>query len=474
MANQPVTRQPADGDTGVVLLALLIVLMVITGSAASFIWFMNQQQTRAGLRYRSASALALAEAGVYRALSILETGAPDGTPGREWRPAGYSEVVPVGTSEGRFTLSLMDENDGAILISSTGEVGGVLRRLRAHVYMASAAQFAALYGTSMLRFENPPAATAILPYPTNVGDLPWIHVASGAGVWFDSTAVSINDPAVGLRLSPGPADALGSAPAAPASARPGPVILLLAQDADLMIDRDRQPVDIQQLRAMGLPLEGRVIRPASFPVPPEVDRAFYRAKATINDLNASLNKTVGEYFGDANFARKSDSLYSAIQFEQLQAYASNVGQILGLRGVVYVSGGLSLVGRDQLQIADGALVTEGTVNLDEGASLEITHSAPTRGLPGLLVLDDGALVVTEGARLRVHGLVYVNRLFEVGRDAHVDIVGSVLANDSGLSFHNSGGSILIRYDPAVLGTPGLRVPINTPVVPWVAAWEELP
>ena len=36
------------------------------------------------------------------------------------------------------------------------------------------------------------------------------------------------------------------------------------------------------------------------------------------------------------------------------------------------------------------------------------------------------------------------------------------------------GAIVIRYDPAVLGTPGLRVPVDAPVIAWVARWEELP
>jgi len=33
---------------------------------------------------------------------------------------------------------------------------------------------------------------------------------------------------------------------------------------------------------------------------------------------------------------------------------------------------------------------------------------------------------------------------------------------------------MIRYEPAVLGTPGLRVPEGVPVVAWVAASEDLP
>jgi hypothetical protein len=90
------------------------------------------------------------------------------------------------------------------------------------------------------------------------------------------------------------------------------------------------------------------------------------------------------------------------------------------------------------------------------------------------VLDDGALVVTRDARLRVHGLVYANRRIDIGINARIDIVGAVLANDPELSFRSFAASVVIRYDPAVFGTPGLRVRDDAPVVAWVAAWEELP
>jgi hypothetical protein len=49
----------------------------------------------------------------------------------------------------------------------------------------------------------------------------------------------------------------------------------------------------------------------------------------------------------------------------------------------------------------------------------------------------------------------------------------MLSNDPGISFRNLG-VVVIRYDPAVLGTPGLDVADGAPVVAWVAAWQESP
>lgn len=128
----------------------------------------------------------------------------------------------------------------------------------------------------------------------------------------------------------------------------------------------------------------------------------------------------------------------------------------------------------RMEFTDSALIAEGSVVVSRQASLTITHSAASRMLPGMITLDSGALVVARGARLRVHGLLYASRVIYIGDGAAADIVGSVLGGDPGLSLRNAMGTLVIRYDPAVLGTPGLRVPATAPVVAWVSAWEELP
>src|SRR3990170_7799580 len=161
------------------LLVVLVIMLAVASSSASFVWFMNQQQTRAGARYRAAAATAVAEAGVHKALSVLERVNPDGpSPVRTWRPGAYSEPVRAGALEGRFTVSMADEADGAILITSIGETGGLTRRLRARVYLASPALLVALYGASLVRFERPPASLVIVPYSAGIGDRPWIHIAA--------------------------------------------------------------------------------------------------------------------------------------------------------------------------------------------------------------------------------------------------------------------------------------------------------
>jgi hypothetical protein len=217
-----------------------------------------------------------------------------------------------------------------------------------------------------------------------------------------------------------------------------------------------------------------VLHTEGLPELPEVDRAYYQGAATANTRNAGLNEAAGQYVGDGDLAHKRDSLYSRLEFGRLLAYLRTEHPQAPLQGVIYIRGGLSLSDGQRVRVMDGALITESTVYLGPGSLLEVTHSAATRTLPGIIALDRAAIVVAGDGRLRVHGLVYARRMIDVGRDARVDIVGAVLDNDPEVSFRSFAASVVIRYDPSVFGTPGLRVPDGDPVAAWIAAWEELP
>ncbi|HTD48925.1 MAG TPA: hypothetical protein VK881_16795 [bacterium] len=467
-----IKRRALRACDGTALLVVLIVLLAIAAWSSSFVWLMNQQLTRAGARYRSAAALAVAEAGVHRALSILEGVAPDAPlPGRTWRTEEYAETIRLGSFDGQFTLALVDDSDGAIVVTSAGEVGGVARRLRARVYLASPAQLAALYGGSIVRLEGPPAAVFILPY--GGVDYPWVHIASGVGLWLAGADVAMNNPAVPFQAGRGPVDSPLEAQAAAAPPDLEPIRVWLGRGAGVRLDRYSMQLTVDQLRAMGVNIDQIARASNRLPPVPEVDRAFYQSRAAGNTANADTNEAAGKYSGDDDLVRKRDSLYSQREFDLLLNYLNRPNGLEALQGVIYVAGGAILGEGRRLQIGDGALVTEGAIRLAKSSSLEVTHSAATRTLPGLITLDNGDLLVSHGATLRVHGLVYASQEFEAARDAHVIIAGSVLAKSSGFSFSNAG-AIVIRYDPAVLGTPGLRVPVDAPVIAWVARWEELP
>ena len=213
--------------------------------------------------------------------------------------------------------------------------GGVTRRLRAQVYLASPALLAALHGASVVHLERPPAALVILPYGTGIGDRPWIHIAAGRGIQFASTDVSLNNPALPFEPSPGPAYAPGNARNSLAVPRPEAVRLWLNRDAELTLGRDRLRVDVHQLQAAGVYVQGAVLRAEAFAELLEVDRTYYQRLASRNTANAGLNETAGKYLGDADLAGKRDSFYTWREFERLTTYLSGEGLSGPLRGVAH-------------------------------------------------------------------------------------------------------------------------------------------
>jgi len=455
-------------EAGFALLLMLVIMIVISGTSVSFIGFMNRAQTYSGDRYRARAAMAVAESGVHRALQIFESTAPNGTDGRTWRPAGFSELLR-GSIESRFTLSAVEEPDGAIMITSTGEVAGTVRHLRARIYLASPVLLAGLTGWGTVMIEKPPATLDIVPYARAGVDRPWVHVLAGEGLWLENDNVAMNT-SKGPNFESGPGE--GRAARRTTSTNitpPDPIRIIVGPRASLKLAQ--RQVAGGQLRPVGAPID-RVSVVESFATRPTVDRVFYRALASSNMSNAEINNAAGKYVGDSGLTSKFDSLYTAMQFEKLQLYLRTESQRTLLRGVVYVTGGVSLAEADDLRISDGALVTEGMLQVGPRSSLRVSHSPATRTLPGLIVLDSG-LIVRSGALLEAQGLVLSEGAVEGGDGAKIDIVGALVSMDAGLSFRNQGTHVVIRYDPAVLGTPGLVVQPDSPVVAWVATWEEL-
>jgi len=483
LRNQALMCRPFVGimrgaQCGQVLLIVLAVLLAVAASSASFIWFMNQQQTRAGVRYRTTAALRAAEAGIHRAISILESEAPDGTPGREWRPSDHSEPVAVGALRGTFVVSVASEAGGVLVITSEGRVGDSTRRLRARVHLASPALLSALFVSTVVQLERPPAATFVFPYGAGLGDRPWFHIAAGEEIWFAQTRVSLNDPSSPDDLQPGPLDPIGLASPGGTQLVPETIRILLAGDARFTMGPERLPIAEPQLRLAGIRLEGAARRADRLPAVPTVDADYYRALAQTNTANAEINRSAGRFTGDADLERKPDSLYGQDQMARITAYLAT-GALPAdrppvLRGMVYVQGSVTIPQGSRVHIADGALVADSTVQIGPKAELAVTHTPATRTLPGIIVLGHGALILAPESRLRIHGLVYVNRAFDAAAGASVDIVGALLANDPAIGYRNDAARVVVRYDPAVLGTPGLLTPAGAPVVAWVSRWEELP
>lgn len=465
---------PHRGQAGQVLLAVLVILLVVAGSSASFIWFMNRQQSRAGAAYRALAALHLAEAGVYRTLALLEGAWPpeDGAV-RPDLPAPRDERVAVGPFMGRLQVSVAAGAGGVLLVTSRGEVGGAARHLRARVTLASPALMAALYAATVVQFARAPAALFILPYGLGFGDRPWFHIAAGQEVSFVQTRVVLNDAAQLPDPFPGPVDPPDRPRTGPRPAME-PVRILLAADARLRVGEEQSDLTVAELRAAGILLDEALRRVDRLPPLPQVDRDYYGSLATANTANADLNRAAGRFAGDPDLEGKPDSHYTHDQMARLLAYLQTRTQPLALRGVLYVAGRVTIPAGSRVHIADGALIAESTVLVDEGAELRVTHGASARSLPGIITLRNGALIVGKDARLRLHGLVFASRVFDTAPGALVDVVGALVSNDPAIGIRTNAATVVIRYDPAVLGTPGLIPARDGRVIAWLTALEEPP
>jgi hypothetical protein len=454
------------------MLAVLVVLLLVGGAATAFVWFMNRQQTQAGNQYRARAALYVAEAGVHRALSVFEAASPDGRVwGREWLPARYEETVRAGPLAGSYTLTIVADADGARIVTSTGQVAGVERRLRVRVYLASPALLAALYGAGIVKIDQPPAAFFIAPYGAAAGGRPWVHMMAGRTIWFEAADAKVNTTSAPASVGAGPVDAPGDRTVPPA---PAPIRVVLPRGGFLASGGADQAVDPGQLRVFGVPIRDVIMKADDFPDVPAIDRGYFRSLAAANRENAAVNKAAGVLAGDEGLARKADSAYSGLEFLRILSYVASDRRAPDLRGVIFVAGSVTLDERQRLTIRDGALVVESTVHLSRGAEMAILHSSASRTMPGLIAFDLGRISLAPEARLRVHGLVYANKGVEAGERATIDVVGAVMSNAAGISFRATASTVVIRYDPAVLGTPGLLAADPGRAVTWIASWEELP
>lgn len=460
---------------GQALLAVLVLLLVIGGSSATFVWFMNQQQARAGARHRDLAALHLAEAAVHQALETLEVAwASEEAAAGVWPPVLPEIPTAVGPLAGRMRAVVEALPDGTLAVMGEGHVAGATRRLRARVILASPALLAAVYGASVVQFDRPPAALTVTRYGPTPADRGWAHIAAGEALSFVHLPVTINDPALFRPSLPGPADVPGVSGGDLDASPPGPLRVLLGPNAGLTVGESGQQLDPHQLRLAGVVVDERLDRLERLPVLPEVDRAYYRSLAQANTGNAGINQAAGHLTGDADLERKADALYSARQFEHILTYLGVAEVAVPLRGVIYVAGPVTIPARQRLAVVDGALIAESTVQVGRGATLTVTHSAATRALPGILTMGHGALVVGPEAQLFAHGLIYASRVIDTGVGARIEVVGALASADPQISVRTNAATMVVRYDPAVLGTPGLRTPRGHPVIAWVAAWEELP
>ncbi len=458
-------------QSGQALVMVVVVMMILQVIAWAFLARMNFEQRLAGGSTRDLAALYLAEAGLQKALIMVEDGTlPSADADGHALP--YTERLERGT----FTIEMVQQSaDGTIAIIARGESAGAHRRLQALVRLVPAALAYGVYGQSSVVFAGR-SQTYVLPFHVGWGrHRRTVGLAAGGEVRFDSPQAALNA-FRGRRLALREGDVADDALIDASSGMTDTstlVDIVLAGQAHLSAGLTQIPPRLEALRQHVEELGVRrvTVRP---PLPaPALDVDRYRVLAEANTANAEINAAAALASGHPELRRQAHSRYSAEEMRAIFDYLNRTGRPRpGLRGVVFVYGPLELRGNGTLAITDGALVVQGDLTVGQGVRLDVRHGPTARALPGLVAsavetAQEGSILIESGATVVVDGLVFSEGRVEI-LGGVLDVVGAVAAKN----FANDDGVAVIRYDSVVVATKGLRR-TGTGLAE-ILSWHELP
>jgi hypothetical protein len=421
---------PRD-DRGQALLLLLAIAAILIPLSAGFVSAMHLQDRLSGDRLRAATAFYLAEAGVEKVLWYLDAEAPDGSRDGSWRPAGYAEELRDGGLPGRFLLDIRDENEGRVSIVSWGEVGRVRRGVRVVAKVAPGALEYALFGAGLLAVDGDQAVLSLEEVRDHC--LRALMVASNQEIWFRTP---------GSRVEFNPC---GQNPAVLLIGLPDPLRLTVGD-----VHGAARYGGLKELGVQAGRVETRVVSPEATP---DIDTRALRRRAERNQANDALNRSAGEAAGRPSLRDKQNSLYTSEEFAILIRSLREKDALLV--GPVYVAGGALVPADPSLTIAEGFLAAEGPLTVEPGARLTIRHSPRSAFLPALVAIGSQApLVVGEGAKVEVEGVIAAQGLIDVREAAAVRVVGAVMALAPESSLRLNNARLSIQYEPTVPGTVG--------------------
>ena len=452
------------------MLLVVVGLVAVLALTASYVWITDRQQRVAGHRYASTAALALAEAGIHRALWHLEHGGPVRAPWT-WRSDGPRSGAGAdpGLPGGVVRVDVEPRPDGTYIITSEGQAGGHARRLLAVARFAPVGLRAGLFTAGTLYLAPPPAAIHVTG-PLEPWSAPWVHVGVGDDLWLGSMTSAFNRSMSAVPTRPATGTRPARHPVPSPTSRPLPVRVLARTPFPVTVGSAREPLLPPQLANLGFAVR-------RFPAgawTPVVDWEALRRLALANEQNAELNHLVGRWTGDTELAAQRTAQYTHQQFQRIALYLHHAGASnLGLRGPVAVEGVVELPARVRVAVTDGALLIQGGLFLNSGAAVEISHGLRDRQLPGLIVLGSpGTVHVGAGGLLRADGLVLTDGPFVVDAAGHAEVVGALVSRAPDVGIRNFG-TLVVRYDPAVPGTVGVRPGAPGAGSIWVERWEDV-
>jgi hypothetical protein len=433
---------------------VLVVMMIIQVVAWAFLSSVNVEQRLAGGSVRGLAALYLAEAGVQKALRLLEVGATE--------PLPYRQALGAGA----FTIEALEPlPGGTTAIVAAGEVGGTRRRLRVLTRVGPEALAYGMYAQGILGFAGQ-ARTYVLPFRMSTARR-GSELAAGVEVRFDGPRVALNAfRGQRLALREGQIGDAALLQANGAEAAPVLVDLVLTGPAQLVSGISHRAVSLEDLRQQVPALGVRRVRARPALVAPAVDLGLYKTLAEANTANAAINAAAGLVSAEPELRGKTHSRYTLEEFEAILAYLRQ-RPARTLQGVLFVDSDIVLEEGDRVAIMDGALVVEGDIDIAEGARLEIRHGRTGRTLPGIIAWGQGTIQIEPDAAVVVDGLVLAEWDVRVGAGT-LDVVGAV----AGRNILMRDGTVVVRYDSGVLATVGLRRTGVGRAEP--LAWQEIP
>lgn len=425
---------------GQALVIVVVAMLVLQAVAGAFLSRMHMEQRLAGRSTRDLAALYLAEAGLQKALWLLEERMSDPASYGRW-DLPHQEALGPGT----FEIEEVEHLPGGLIaVVARGEAAGSIRRVKALARLGQEVLAYGLYGHLLVGFDGQ-ARTYVIPCRASGDCRSGGHLAAGGTVRFDSAEAALNDfRGVRLPLRDGRSrdDQLLKAPPAP-DPKFGLVDIVLAGGAQLWSGAEQRPVEPDELRkrVQGLGVSSlRVREPLQMPL---IDHGYLRALAEANTANTRM------LWGAMDLGGGTGSRYTEEEFIAILDYLKD-SPTRSLRGVVFVEGDVNLEEGTRLTITDGVLVVQGGVEIGAGARLEVRHSSAAWGLPGIVALG-GSILVRQGARAVVDGLVLAEQDFYI-EGGVLDAVGAVVTRN----FLNRDGIAVVRYSSLVLSTIGLR------------------
>ncbi len=453
------------------VLGVLLVIAIISVAFASLV---SVRQRLAGHRYRVLVARYLAEGAVEQALWALENDAQN-----HIAVDGVTHIQAGGILEGKFSVEkIRDEGKGLVSILASGEVGGVLRRVRTTARLSPRILTYALFGNRLIRLEGSEARTYVIPAYPSSACVEGGHLGTSGEIWFRNPGASVNEftgAVLPLREGDRPDHALVEAAATAEQPNSKLGKLTLAGGAVLTIGEAHLPTDARGLRANNIWMGMEVLSIRDSQVLPVVDHDMLRALAQASVANAEINEAVGDQTWPA-LRMKRDSVYEQEDFRHIIQYLAGVPS-KPLKGPIYVKGTVTVPEDTIIQLLDGFLAVEGSLTIRAGGHLEVRHSSSSRTFPGIVTMMGEArpLIVQQRGVLIVDGLVYAGGPFDADQGSIIDIVGALMGADARLSIRNHNATLVIRYDPSVLGTVALiRPPGTTNMVAEIVSWEEVP